>query len=142
MRRLKVILAFVTVLGLISIPAGAQAQQCSTIDGQAVLDFGANRGRANVTVDGVRQVVPFFGTGFIPTGPNTADIRFVWEFDQGTLVVIEHSVNTPIGGSLVSFDSKVDIKKGGSGGMHWVGVADQDSAIARFIVTGEICFDR
>ncbi|MDH3463249.1 MAG: hypothetical protein OEM32_06460 [Acidimicrobiia bacterium] len=142
MKRLKVVVALVTILGLISVPASAQASQCASIEGRAILDFGVGVGTARLQVDGAQHVVPFYATGFVTTGPNTADLRFVWEFDQGTLVVIEHSTMTPVTATLLAFDSVVDIRTGGTGGMHWNGLANLAASTARFSVTGEICFDR
>lgn len=141
MRRQMVVAIVVAVVGLLPLAAQAQAG-CSTIEGRAVLDFGVGEGAARLLVDGVPQNVEFFAAGFEPTGPTTADIRFVWLFDEGTLVVVEHSSPVPIGGPLVSFDSPVDIRQGGSGGMQWTGIANLDAAVARFNVSGEICFDR
>jgi hypothetical protein len=67
--------------------------------------------------------------------------RFVFLFEQGPLVVVEHSFSTPIGGSLVAFDSDLDVKKGGAGALHWFGVADQAAGVADIeSVIGEVCF--
>lgn len=144
-KQLRILAAIMLVVGVVFVPAAAQAaRQCSTIEGDAFLDFGAaNAGVAELFVDGEFQVVDFFGTGFRPTGENTADIRFVFFFEQGPLVIVEHSVTTPIGEGLVSFDSDLDIKKGGSGSLEWYGVTDQAAGFADIQhITGEICFGR
>jgi len=144
MKRLRIVLAIMLVAGVVLIPTTAQAHECSTIEGHGMLDFSVapSQGKARVEVDGVRQVVPYVGTGFIETGENTAILRFVWFFDEGTLVVVENSTTTPIGGPLLAFESDVDIKKGGSGGMHWAGIVDLSVGSAVYDITGEICFDR
>ncbi len=141
MKRIAVMVTLVGLIGVISLPVQAQPD-CSSIEGRAVLDFGNNVGMARLLVDGSEQNVEFFSTGFRPTGPDSADIRFVFFFDEGTLVVVEHSSPVPIGGDLQSFDSPVDIRQGGTGGMQWTGIANLATATARFSVTGEVCFDR
>ena len=146
MRRLRLLLAVMLVAGVVLVPATATANvhECATVEGHGFLDFGtAGEGRLRLMVDGQRQVVTFFPTGAIETGENMLDIRFVMMFDEGPLVVVEHSVGTPIGDGIILFESDLDIKKGGSGGLYWYGIADQNAGFADIHhVTGEICFDR
>lgn len=144
MKRLRVLLAVFLVVGVVFAPATATAQECSTINGHGYLDFGTTgEGVLRLSIDGERQLVPLFPTGFREIGEGVFDIRFVMLFEEGTLVVIEHSFNTPIGEGLAFFESELDVKKGGSGSLYWYGIADQNTGFAHIQnVTGEICFGR
>lgn len=120
----------------------ASATACPQIEGNAMFDFGANVGHANVSYEGERLRVPFFSVGFEETGPNTADIFFVWEFPQGDVLLVEHSTNVPKGGPAVEFDSTIDVLDGGSGSWAWNGTANLSSARAAIgQISGEICID-
>ena len=145
MRRLRLLLAIMLVAGFVFVPVStAQAQECVNVEGHGFLDFGTTgQGKMRLMVDGERQAVPMIPTGAIEIGENMVDIRFVMFFDQGTLVVVEHSFATPIAEGVVFFDSTLDVKKGGSGGLVWYGIADQNAGFADIQgISGEICFGR
>lgn len=144
MRRFRLLLVVALVAGIVFVPSTAHAQDCVTVEGHGFLDFGTTgEGKMRLMVDGERQVVPFFPTGVIETGENMLDIRFVMLFEQGPLVVVEHSAGTPIADGIIFFDSTLDVKKGGSGGLVWYGIADQNAGFADIQhIEGEICFGR
>lgn len=142
MKRFRLLLATIATVALVLIPTtAAQANDgCSHVNGNAEYDFGRNNGRARVFVDGERQFVNFRSIGFVETGPGTADITFKWFFDEGIITVVEHSASVPIGGPFLHIESPVDVVDGGTGAMHWSGTVDLSKSIARFTVTGAICF--
>jgi hypothetical protein len=143
MRRLRALVVIMLITGIMAVPATAEAHyECFDVEGHGLLDFGTTgEGVAYLTVGGEAQTVPFFPTGLRELDENVLDIRFVFLFEQGPLVVVEHSFSTPIGGSLVAFDSDLDVKKGGAGALHWFGVADQAAGVADIeSVIGEVCF--
>ena len=138
----RVLLAGALVLLMLVPAANASANDCPSIEGRALLDYGrTNTGTALVIYDGQRLRVDFIGTGFVPTGPNTADVHFDWLFPDGTVSLVEHSTTTPIVGPLVAFDSTVEVTSGGSGDWTWSGISNVAAGNARFELSGTLCID-
>lgn len=139
MRRMA--LAGLLALMMLVPATSASAQSCAQIEGTAVLDFGTfGIGQAKVVYDGEPTVIYFVPTGFVQTGPNTADIFFDWFFPDGVVQVVEHSETRPLSASRNAFRARVDVIGGGSGGWFWYGQADVVKGIARIEhMVGEVC---
>lgn len=137
----RVALAVLLVL-LVLVPAtGAVANDCPSLTGVARLDFGSTgTGEAKLVHDGRQVVVDFVNTGFVETGPGTADIFFDFFFPDGTVSIVEHSTNTPIGGPRVAFASEIEVLDGGEGHWTWSGVANVFEGFARIeSIDGNLC---
>jgi hypothetical protein len=134
-----------TALALLAVPGIASADShCVDVRGTAVLDFSAEvrEGTANLIIDHTLTTVEFDWLSLTPTGDNTADVFFTWHFPgpYGDLDLTEHSTTTPAGGSLVRFNSTVDVTGGGNdSAFTWTGTADTAKQEARFRITGELC---
>ena len=140
MRRLVLAL----LLGLFMlVPIGsASAAHCATIDGSGRADWGGSgTGKVRVVVDGEPVQVGFVYTGIIATGENTADIFIDFLFPFGVVQTVEHSTTTPIGGSLATFSSTVEVLHGARGGWTWSGVSSAARGLASIeTLSGTICY--
>jgi len=126
---------------VIPLPASA-AGHCPEIDGKAFFDFGNNVGLARIVLDGQRMRVPFHSTGFVETGPGTADIFFDWFFPDGVVSLVEHSTTTPTGGPYGHFASSIDVLAGGEGTWHWSGTVNFFRSTANIQqLSGTLCID-
>ncbi len=138
----KLTLAIVMALVMIIPLPSAAADHCPTITGRANLDFGAGIGWSRLVVDGQAMRVPFVPTGFVETGPGTADIYFDWYFPNGVVSVVEHSRSTGIGGPFGHFGSTVEVLSGGEGEWRWAGTVDYAHSRARIeSISGVLCLD-
>ena len=140
MRRLVVAL----LLGLFMlVPIGsASAAHCATIEGSGRADWGGTgTGMIRVVVDGEPLQIGFAYTGFIATGDNTADIFIDFFFPFGVVQTVEHSTNSPIGGSKAAFSSTVDVLHGARGSWSWSGVTSAARGLASIdTLSGTICY--
>jgi hypothetical protein len=144
MKRIALALLLAVFMLVPAMSAGAESHNCVDLSGRAKLDFGSpeQEGKAKLEIDGVKTKVDFVETGSNPTGPNTADIFFTWDFPQGTVTLVEHSTTTPLGGPLVAFDSEIDLLTGASGTWDWSGIANLAAGKADIrTIEGTICFD-
>lgn len=140
MKRLIVAMVLAVAM-IIPVPASA-AGHCPTLNGMARLDFVNNIGTARIVLDGQRMRVPFFSTGFVETGPGTADIFFDWYFPDGVVSIVEHSTTTPTGGPFGHFASSIEILDGGEGEWQWSGTVDFAHGTARIeAISGTLCID-
>ena len=130
---------------LIAPATTVSAQQCGTVRGFAHLEIFdtpvgglLGQGTAVVIFDGNLQFVTFDETGYVDTGPGTADVTHVWHFAEGDATFLEHSTATPIGSSsLLRFRSNVDVTP--SGTANYRGIYDTASQQGWFSVRGNIC---
>ena len=140
MRRLTLAMILAVAM-VIPLPASA-AGHCAQLDGMAALDFVNNVGSARIVLDGQRMRVPFFSTGFVQTGPGTADIFFDWYFPDGVVSIVEHSTTTPTGGPFGHFASSIEVLSGGEGNWQWFGTVDFAHGRARIEnISGDLCID-
>ncbi|MCP4304016.1 MAG: hypothetical protein GY926_14090 [bacterium] len=146
MRKLSRAIITAAMAIVLVVPAtSASAQECGTLRGFANLQIFEEpvggllgTGTAVVLFDGNLQFLTFDETGFVPTGPGTADVTHVWHFAEGDATFLEHSTSYPIGSTgLLRFRSTVDVTPGGNA--RYNGVFDQTSQNAWFAVRGNIC---
>ncbi len=136
--------ALMSVL-LVAPATTASAQVCGSVRGFAHLEiFDApiggllGEGTAVVFFNGSLQLVTFDETGYVVTGPGSADVTHVWHFAEGDATFLEHSTPTPIGSSsLLRFRSPVDVSPGGTA--RYNGIFDSASGQGWFSVRGNIC---
>ena len=140
------VLVVAAMAASLAVPAtAASAQHCGILRGFAHIEIYEapiggllGGGTAFVVFDGTPQLVTFDETGYVATGPTSADVTHVWHFAEGDATFLEHSTPTPIGGSgLFRFRSPVDVSPGGTA--RYNGIFDSNSQQGWFSVRGDIC---
>jgi hypothetical protein len=122
----------------VSTATAALADTCGDLVGYARLQAfgdGTAKGTALVKFDGAVEVVPFESeiVGNV--------VHQTWYFTAGTVEVIEEPNAQPLAGPLQTIDSEVEVQQPNSGDWSYGGVFNGQSLRARFVVTGDLCFD-
>lgn len=138
---MRTLVTILVISLLMLVPVAGASAECPAVEGKAHLDFGKTlTGKAHLTYDGVAMKVDFTETGYVSTGPFTADVYFDWHFPQGTISIVEHSTITPMGGPVYAFESTIAVLSGGTGTWTWSGVANGNGGVANIkTIQGTLC---
>lgn len=124
------------MLGL-AVPSAAAEPQCSELFATARLQAsgsGTAQGTAIAFLDGTPQLVSF--TSMI-TGSTVAQ---TWSFSQGTVDIVESPMPVLLSGPFQLIDSDVVVQAPNSGDWVYQGTFNENTHIARFVVTRDLCF--
>ena len=118
MRGRVIALAVLVVLSSM-VPVGASANDCPSVAGDAIYNFGTEPGVgvANLRYDGERIFVPFEGVSFAGSGGIIKRVTD-WHFPDGTVRLEETYELIPVG-SVFKFHATVAVLDGGTGAMEW-----------------------
>lgn len=134
-KRRALLLATVLVLGL-AVPAAAEPS-CSELFAIARLQgsgSGTAQGTAIAFVDGTPQFVSFTS---VITGSTVAQ---TWSFSQGSVDVVESPMPVLLSGPFQLIDSDVVVQAPNSGEWEYQGTFNENTNLASFVVTGDLCF--